>query len=208
MPRSVVYAEPVPGVGQMHVVDGEHLWRRHRTKAPVLQPLWAVRYRIALVTLDLCCIIIATIFGYELRFGIAHNNTSAAYLVTGAIIALGWIVALQGSGGYEIRHLATGPEEAKRVLRATAITVSVLAIACYATKTEVARGFVVGVIPTGFVLLLLGRAIIRAIVRTRRERGEWTHRIVAVGTSESVRHLLEVTDRAKERRPSDRRRLC
>ena len=181
----------------MHVAD-EHDLAQLRAATPVLQPLWAVRYRIALITLDLCCIIIATVFGYELRFGVSHDNhASLRYLLTGAIIAAGWVVALQASGGYEIRHLATGPEEAKRVLRASAITVSVLAIACYATKTGVARGFVVGVIPTGFVLLLIGRALVRALVRARRETGGWSHRIVAVGTAESVRHLIEVTERAK-----------
>ena len=163
-----------------------------------LAPLWSVRYRIALVTLDLCCIIVATIFGYELRFGLlADEAGSLSYLGVGAVIAAAWIIALQSSGGYEIRHLATGPEEVKRVLRASALTVSVLAIACYATRTEVARGYVVGVIPTGMILLLLGRTVVRHIVRSRRQRGDWSHRIVAVGTSESVRHLLEVTERAK-----------
>jgi exopolysaccharide biosynthesis polyprenyl glycosylphosphotransferase len=164
----------------------------------VLQPLWAVRYRIILVTIDLCCIIIATVVGYDLRFGLsAPDDTALSYLTIGLIIAIGWVVMLQAVGGYEIRHLASGPEEAKRVLRASALTVSVLAIGCYATKTAVARGYVVGVIPTGFVLLLIGRAVVRQVVRRRRERGAWSHRILAVGTSESVRHLLEVTERAR-----------
>ncbi|MCW2495420.1 hypothetical protein, partial [Jatrophihabitans sp.] len=169
-----------------------------RTASAVMQPLWAVRYRIALVTLDLCCIIVATTFGYELRFGVSDQpHPGVGYLGTAVVITIVWIVALQSSGGYEIRHLATGPEESKRVLRASASTVSVLAIVCYASKTELARGFVVGVIPTGFVLLLIGRALVRALVRSRRETGEWSHKIVAVGTTESVLHLLEVTDRAK-----------
>ena len=80
-------------------------------------------------------------------------------------------MALQYCGGYEIRHLATGPEEAKRVLRAAAITVSVLAIVCYAFKAPVARGFVIGVIPLGAVLLLLQRALVRRLVAAQRERG-------------------------------------
>ncbi len=167
-----------------------------RGATAVLAPLWSVRYRIALVTIDLCCIIVAVVVGFELRFGLAGPQ-SASYLAVGAVIALGWMVALQASGGYEIRHLATGPEEAKRVLRASAITVSVLAIVCYATKTELARGYVVGVIPTGVVMLLLGRTIVRAIVQSHRQRGQWSHRIVAVGTAEAVGHLLEVTERAK-----------
>jgi exopolysaccharide biosynthesis polyprenyl glycosylphosphotransferase len=163
----------------------------------VLAPLWAVRYRIALLTLDLCCIIIATVGGYELRFaGNSEAGRAVSYLLVGLVILVGWIVMLQWVGGYEIRHLGSGPEEAKRVLRASALTVSVLAIACYATKTDVARGFVVGVIPLGIALLLLGRTAVRAVVRRRRVTGQWCHRILAVGTTESVTQLLEVTERA------------
>lgn len=163
-----------------------------------LAPLWAVRYRIALVTLDLCCIILATIAGYELRFGAnPRDSTAVSYLLIGFVIAVGWVVALQWVGGYEIRHLATGPEEAKRVFRASVLTVSVLAIGCYATKTDVARGYVVGVIPIGIALLLLGRTAVRAAVRRRRAAGDWCYRILAVGTSESVGQLLEVTERAR-----------
>lgn len=193
MPRTP-HLPPADATGHRRTAGGP---RDRRDGAPFLQPLWAVRYRIALVTLDLCCIIIATVVGYELRFGITASSTrGTSYLAIGLIIAVGWVIALQAVGGYEIRHLATGPEEAKRVLRASAATLSVLAIACYATKTELARGYVVGVIPAGVVLLLAGRSAVRGVVRRRRERGEWSHKILAVGTSESVRRLLEVTSRA------------
>src|SRR5664279_5186825 len=64
--------------------------------------------------------------------GPPDEKTSLSYLGVGAVIAVAWTIALQAAGGYEIRHLATGPEEVKRVLRASALTASVLAIACYA----------------------------------------------------------------------------
>jgi exopolysaccharide biosynthesis polyprenyl glycosylphosphotransferase len=164
----------------------------------LLQPLWTVQYRIALITLDLCAIIVATVLGYELRFGPSDMaRGSMNYLLIGLGIACLWMVALQYCGGYEIRHLATGPEEAKRVLRATVITLGLLAAVCYATKTPVARGYVIGVIPFGAALLLTGRTAMRRFVRSRRALGRWTHRIIAVGTSESVRHLLAVTERAR-----------
>ena len=52
-------------------------------------PLWVVRYRIALVTLDLCCIILATIVAYELRFAVTtHSAKSLSYLGIGGIIAV------------------------------------------------------------------------------------------------------------------------
>jgi exopolysaccharide biosynthesis polyprenyl glycosylphosphotransferase len=178
------------------VVPADLAARVHESTA--LAPLWAVRYRIALLTLDLCCIIVATVAGYELRFGDnSQEGKAISYLAIGLVIALGWVVMLQWVGGYEIRHLASGPEEAKRVLRASALTVSVLAIACYATKTDVARGYVVGVIPIGIALLLIGRSAVRAVVRRRRTTGGWCYRILAVGTIESVSHLLTVTERAR-----------
>ena len=160
------------------------------------QPLWAVQYRVALVSFDLFCIILAVVIGDELRFGLAASSTALSYLGIGAVIAVGWMVSLQTSGGYDVRHLASGPEEAKRVIRASAVTVSVLAIVCYATKTPIARGFVVGVIPAGTVLLLLNRTVLRSYVQHRRRAGEWTQRIVAVGTTEAVTQLVATTERA------------
>lgn len=158
---------------------------------------WMLRYRLVLLGVDVIAMTLATLAGYALRFGSslpsqpAHNY--AAYAVA---IVFGWLVALQNAGGYDIRHLATGPTEAKIVLRASAVTVSVLAIFCYATKLQVARGFVIGVIPVGIALLFLGRALTRQFVNYRRRHGHWVHRILAVGTTESVHHLLEVTQRA------------
>lgn len=165
----------------------------------VHQPLWALRYRIALLTFDLCAMIIAIILGYELRFGALElaARQSVGYLIIGFGIGIVWVVTLQYCGGYEIRHLATGPEEAKRVLRASALTLSLVAVACYATKTPLARGYVIGVIPLGTLLLLAARTSVRRFVAGRRSRGLWTHRIVAVGTTDSVRHLLDVTRRAE-----------
>jgi exopolysaccharide biosynthesis polyprenyl glycosylphosphotransferase len=52
------------------------------------------------------------------------------------------------------------------------------------------------VIPVGIGLLILGRAIVRRYVDARRRNGQWVHRILAVGTTESVQHLLQVTERA------------
>lgn len=157
---------------------------------------WAIRYRTILLIFDLCCMVAATICGYALRFGFDSSAaTTVSYLTVGAIICLAWLVALQNAGGYDVRHLVSGPEEAKRVLRASAITVGGLAIVCYATQTLVARGFVIGVVPVGVVLILLTRLALRQWVRGRRERAEWVHRILIVGTTASARHLLGVIER-------------
>jgi exopolysaccharide biosynthesis polyprenyl glycosylphosphotransferase len=165
-----------------------------RLTAEGAAPAWITRYRLLLFAVDVVAIVAATIAGYWIRFESTSPSIDYDLITVGLI--LGWLVALQSAGGYEVRHLATGPTEAKIVLRASGFTLSVLAIYCYATKTSVARGFVIGVIPLGVVLLFLGRAAIRRVVNRRRSQGRWVHRILAVGTADSVRHLLEVTERA------------
>ncbi len=168
------------------------------TAPAATRPRWAAHYRQLLVGLDLCCVVVAVALGYYLRFGFdTRVGKVTTYLGLGLVLAAIWITCLQYVGGYEIRHLATGPEEAKRVLRASAISVSVLAIYCFVTQTLIARGYVVGVVPIGTALLLLERTAVRAWVRRQRAAGRWAFRILAVGTSESVRHLLTVTQRAK-----------
>jgi exopolysaccharide biosynthesis polyprenyl glycosylphosphotransferase len=154
------------------------------------------RYRAVLVAIDASGIFAAMVAGYLFRFSLFAGAPALNYILYGAVLAIIWMVALQHAGGYKIEHLATGPTEAKVVLQASAIAAGVLAIYCYATKTQVARGFVVAVVPFGIVLLLAGRGYARWLVGRRRRRGEWMHRILAVGTTESVRQLLQVTQRA------------
>lgn len=162
------------------------------------RPSWMTRYRAALIASDALSIALAIVAGYVFRFYTDLFSAAPArnYVLLGVALAAIWLVALQHGGGYEIRHLATGPTEAKVVVRASLVAVSVLAIYCYATKTQVARGFVVAVVPFGIILLLLGRSCARWLVNRHRRNGEWVHRILAVGTTESVRQLLEVTQRA------------
>lgn len=169
--------------------------RRHDATTP----LWVQQYRIITLTLDISAIIVAAVASYVLRFGDDTSGQNPVdYLLIGLLITVGWVIALQYVGSYDIRHLAPGPEEAKRVLRASAATVSIIAIVCYITKTPVARGFVIGVLPIGTALILLERAVVRHLVSRRRRQGGWSSRLVVVGTVDSVRHLLEVTERAPE----------
>ena len=167
-------------------------------RARVRRSSWMTGYRATLIALDGSGIALAIMAGYLFRFSpdLFSGAPALKYVLYGGVLAVLWMVALQHAGGYEIRHLTTGPTEAKVVLRASAIAASALAISCYATKTQVARGFVVAVVPFGIVLLLVGRAYARWLVSRHRRNGEWVHRILAVGTTESVRHLLQVTQRA------------
>ena len=60
------------------------------------QPRWAVRYRIALLTLDLLCMISATVIAYELRFGFESGAAKTfSYLMIG-VFASGLFMTAAG----------------------------------------------------------------------------------------------------------------
>ena len=161
---------------------------------------WARRYAIGLAIIDLGLIFMAVAGGYLLRFPAMRGiwPSSTQFLIMCGVLVVVWVGALAAVGAYEARRSGTGPEEFKRVIMASLITAGAVAVVCYVGKIDIARGFVVVTIPFGMLLLLAGRAYSRRVVRQHRVRGDWNYRIVVGGTSESVRHFVEVT----RRRPS------
>jgi exopolysaccharide biosynthesis polyprenyl glycosylphosphotransferase len=108
---------------------------------------------------------------------------------------LGWLVTLQLAGGYDLRSLSTGPREYYFVSKAALNLAGSAAIVAYFSHLLIARTFLAIVIPVGALAQVLARFAVRRGVYARRRRGEWTSTILAVGTSESVRHLIETTRR-------------
>ena len=112
-----------------------------------------------------------------------------SYGVVVACIAAAWLLALYARDAYEPRFYGTGPEEYKRVIRASLEVFGVLAIVSYAFRLELARTFVAVALPLGLVLLIIGRYLARHWLIRRRRRGLSLHRVVGVGDAESVSEL-------------------
>lgn len=112
-----------------------------------------------------------------------------------ALVTFGWLLALQHAGAYDLRKVSTGIQEVRRVIQSAATLAGSVAIVAYLTQILIARTFVAIVIPVGALLQIFFRFVVRRGVYARRARGEWTSAILAVGTSESVRHLVDATRR-------------
>ncbi|MGH3366791.1 MAG: sugar transferase, partial [Nocardioidaceae bacterium] len=155
--------------------------------------LWRATHLTRLVLLDGLSIWLALTVAAWFRFGSHALSTETrpglSYGVVVAAISAGWLLMLSGRGAYESRFYGTGPEEYKRVVKATVYTFGVIAIVSYAFKLELARSFVAVALPVGLVLLLLGRYLARRWLIGRRVSGLSLNRVVAVGTQESVQHL-------------------
>ncbi|MDT4942198.1 MAG: hypothetical protein QOJ34_2287 [Pseudonocardiales bacterium] len=148
-----------------------------------------------LVVADLVCALLAAGVGLVARVGLADVKL---YIANSAVVALAWLVSLATNGSYEVRRIATGTREYQGVVRAGAVLAGSVAIICYLVNSLVGRTFVAIVIPTGIVLMVGSRFVVRKAVYRHRRRGLWSSAILAVGTSESVQHLADIARRAPE----------
>ncbi len=159
---------------------------------------WHGRYRALLIGSDIICIGTALLVTYVIRFG-ALDSTAAVRNLGLVELGIGvvWLASLYAFDSYAVRRVVSGPEEWRRLVRAGALAAGLCIAACYYLRQDLARGFITVVFPLGIVLLTMGRLSVRHVVRLRRRSSDWHHRILAVGTKESVRHLVETSARAK-----------
>jgi len=148
-----------------------------------------------LLVADALAALAAAAIGYEVRVGFDSSQDARSYLVTSMAIAASWVICLSAQGCYEVRRITTGTREYQRVVRAGIVLAGSVAIVCYMADVIIGRTFVAIVIPTGIALMLIFRLGLRRSVYRRRRKGEWSSTILAVGTSESVRHLAEIAHR-------------
>lgn len=159
---------------------------------------WLNRYRRRLVLADTIALLLASVLSVVLRFGdISDRPARWSYVAGALVIMILWMALLSASGAYDVRHLGLGLEEAKRVARASAGALGLVAATFYLVSFDLARGYVAIVIPVGIALVAGGRMLVRADVYRNRRAGRWTQRTLACGTEEAVNALIDATSRRR-----------
>lgn len=158
------------------------------------RPAWERRYSLALVAFDTLALTIAATVASLARFGVSESvltvaGEAVAYPAVALSMVIVWLLVIAASGGYNPQILGTGSEEFRRVLNATVRFLALSAIVFYATRLDVARGFVAGFLPLATVLTLLGRYGARRWLHRQRGAGKYLHRVVVVGTVEAATDL-------------------
>ena len=164
---------------------------RHEPKRPSLQN-WSGSYRRLARCLDFASMLMAGVIAFVLRFPGVPTELNAPYVALTVVLPVVWLPTLMLCRAYEPRYVGVGYEEFHRVLRAGFILTATVAIVAYATKTEVARGYVVMALPLGTFLNLVARYRLRKWLHKKRWNGEWMRRVVAVGHRTSVADLIRV----------------
>jgi exopolysaccharide biosynthesis polyprenyl glycosylphosphotransferase len=155
---------------------------------------WTVAYRRQLVVLDICSALAAAWLAFDLRFG-STDAQDSVYIWLGLALPVLWLAALQLAGGYDERFVGVGSDEFRRVFNAGACLTAVVAIFSYATKTELARGYIVAALPCMILFDLAARYVLRRRLHRQRAQGACMRKVVVVGHLDVISELTAVLRR-------------
>ncbi len=144
--------------------------------------------------LDGCAALAAGWLAFEIRFG-STDTQDSAYIWLGLALPVLWLAALELAGGYDERFVGVGSDEFRRVVQAGVCMTAVVAIFSYATKTEVARGYVVLALPSMTIFDLAARYWLRRRLHRLRANGACMRKVVVVGHQDVVSELAAVLRR-------------
>jgi exopolysaccharide biosynthesis polyprenyl glycosylphosphotransferase len=157
---------------------GEDVGRRSRS--------WLRRYLALVAVVDATAAIVAAVTAYLVRF----SSGEAGYLAFSLAFPVLWVAALAVAGCYEARIIGLGSDEFQRVIEAFVGLTALVSFFAYASKIELARGYVVLSLPLAGVLCLLGRYAARKRLHWQRRTGRHMHDVVAVGGEHAVLDLV------------------
>ncbi len=150
---------------------------------------WTNGYLRQAAAADFLCSIAAGLLAFQVRFD-SDTYGAGPYLLLSLVLPVLWVISVRLAGGYDPRFIGVGTDEFRRVLNGGICLTACVAIASYATRTELARGYVVIALPSLTVLDLLARFTLRKRLHKLRALGSCMRKVVVVG------HLNVVTDLA------------
>jgi exopolysaccharide biosynthesis polyprenyl glycosylphosphotransferase len=153
---------------------------------------WTRGYARQALCVDFLVALFAGLIAFVIRFRFPSigDPWNAPYIGLSLVLPLLWVGALALSRAYEQRLFGVGPDEFRRVLQAGFSLTATVAILAYATKTDVARGYVIAALPLTTTLGLFGRYQMRRRLHRRRESGAYMRRVVAVGHRAALADLI------------------
>jgi exopolysaccharide biosynthesis polyprenyl glycosylphosphotransferase len=155
--------------------------------------MWTGAYLRRVALADASCALAAGMLAFQVRFGDVHG--SAAYFWVGMSLPVCWLIALALGGAYDARFIGVGSDEFRRVVNAGICLTAAIAFVSYATKTDIARGYVIVALPSAVLFDLVTRYVVRKRLHKRRARGDCMRRAVLVGHTDVIAGLTAMLRR-------------
>ncbi|GAA3025009.1 sugar transferase [Microbacterium dextranolyticum] len=166
---------------------------------------WRRRFQRRLIVSDLLALV-WVVFGTQIAwFGFGNAQLAIAkdarisdisYWLFSIILIVAWMGALSWSDSRSYRVIGIGTTEYVRVASSSFRLFGVIAIIAFLTQTDVARGFLLLSLPIGVVILLWTRWLWRHWLLSKRGRGEWSARLLLVGSESSVSQIARELQRS------------
>lgn len=169
-----------------------------RARARGASPWWLRRYCQDLVLFDGVAAALAIAFAYTLRFGFSEStiqvwDETVPFGVLTLVLVVVWVFVMLLSGAYSSDVVGAGSTEYERVINGGIRFLALIAIVAYASKQDLARGFVAVLLPAVIVCTVVGRWLARRWLHRHRAAGRMCRRVVVTGNRASVvrlaRHL-------------------
>jgi exopolysaccharide biosynthesis polyprenyl glycosylphosphotransferase len=125
----------------------------------------------------------------EVTFDGRLGDVALSYSVTSALLIVAWMLMLHIFGSRSYRVLGTGTQEYRLIADASVRLFGLVAIIAFLFKIEFARGYILLAFPLGVIVLLFSRWMWRQWLGVKRERGEYSSRVLLVGSASSTIHL-------------------
>lgn len=107
-----------------------------------------------------------------------------------------WLLMLVVFGAYRTRNYGAGFEEFRAIVVASLVTFGVATTYGFFSAHHPTRGYPILFLLLGTPLLLLARYVDRRTLHVARSQGRLAIRMIALGSPQAVRELLDVLDRA------------
>lgn len=154
---------------------------------------WRQRYSRRLWVTDLLALIWVVYGTQILWLGIEPVEVSGlpigSYWTFSAVLVVLWMLALAMRDTRSDRVIGTGTTEYVRVADASFRVFGFIAIIAFLLRVDVARGFLLISLPVGILILILERWIWRQWLVAKRSMGEYSARVLLVGSAESVAQI-------------------
>ena len=154
---------------------------------------WSQRLSLQLAATDTLIVAATVLVGHLALFGAAqqvsrHTAYSATlpYPVVSLVLAVLWLGALAVVDSRDEDEIGTGTTEYRRIIRAGVATLVITIVLGFFLGVDLSRVWAGAVVPVGTLLLVAGRWIWRRRLMSRRAAGLDSHRVVLLGSTETV----------------------
>ena len=154
---------------------------------------WMRTYLHHVAITDLTCSLAAGLLAFEIRFG--GSTGAGIYFWFAICLPLLWVTALALAGAYDSRFIGVGSDEFRRTLNAGIGLTAAIAFVSYATKTDIARTYVVVALPCTILSDLIARYALRKRLHRFRIFGNCMRRAVLVGHADVIAELTAMLRR-------------